>query len=68
MSNAQMQQSTARSKPTTADGEWEEEEDAATCGDGHDEHHDVTFKATEIARPSSAEGHWTWAFVVDTSV
>ena len=70
MSDAQMQQSTPRSKPTTADGEWEEEEDAATLEMAMMSITiDVTFKATiEIARPSSAAGHWTLALVVDTSV
>ena len=50
--------------------EWEEEEDAATLEMAMMSITiDVTFKATiEIARPSSAAGHWTWAFVVDTSV
>ena len=49
--------------------EWEEEEDAATLEMAMMSITiDVTFKATEIARPSSAAGHWTLALVVDTSV
>ena len=57
-------------KANTADGECEEEDDTATwwrwsCRASRSTSH--SRPPIDIARPSSADDHWTSAFVVDTS-